>query len=395
MKDIVIIANFCRDFSETDNGRFMYLCKELSKENYVEIITSSFSHASKKQKDSLTHNWSFKITFLNEPGYKRNISIKRFISHHKWGKEVEKYLDNRKKPDVIYCAVPSLTAPSVAAEYCKKNNIKFIIDIQDLWPEAFQMVFNPPFFNKIIYAPFKRLADNIYSSANKICAVSDTYAKRALSVNSKHEEGHVVFLGTNLDTFDKNVEENRVEKPEGELWLAYCGTLGASYDLTCVIDALSIINESGKIAPKFIVMGDGPRRTEFEEYAKKKNVSCTFTGRLSYPKMCGLLCACDMTVNPIIAGSAGSIINKHGDYAASGLPVINTQECQEYRNLVDEYQMGFNCQNGNSKEIAEKIILLVNDSILRTNMGGNARRCAEEKFDRKNTYHELIKDILE
>ena len=111
--------------------------------------------------------------------------------------------------------------------------------------------------------------------------------------------------------------------------------------------------------------------------------------------MCGLLCACDMTVNPIIAGSAGSIINKHGDYAASGLPVINTQECQEYRNLVDEYQMGFNCQNGNSKEIAEKIILLVNDSILRTNMGGNARRCAEEKFDRKNTYHELIKDILE
>lgn len=395
MKDIVIIANFCRDFSETDNGRFMYLCKELSKENYVEIITSSFSHASKKQKDSLTHNWSFKITFLNEPGYKRNISIKRFISHHKWGKEVEKYLDNRKKPDVIYCAVPSLTAPSVAAEYCKKNNIKFIIDIQDLWPEAFQMVFNPPFFNKIIYAPFKRLADKIYSSANKICAVSDTYAKRALSVNSKHEEGHVVFLGTNLDTFDKNVEENRVEKPEGELWLAYCGTLGASYDLTCVIDALSIINESGKIAPKFIVMGDGPRRTEFEEYAKKKNVSCTFTGRLSYPKMCGLLCACDMTVNPIIAGSAGSIINKHGDYAASGLPVINTQECQEYRNLVDEYQMGFNCQNGNSKEIAEKIILLVNDSILRTNMGGNARRCAEEKFDRKNTYHELIKDILE
>ena len=157
--------------------------------------------------------------------------------------------------------------------------------------------FNPPLFNKIIYAPFKRLADKIYSSADEICAVSDTYAKRALSVNSKCKKSHVVFLGTNLDTFDKNVEENRVEKPEGEIWLAYCGTLGASYDLTCVIDALSIINESGRVAPKFIVMGDGSRRTEFEEYAKKKNVSCTFTGRLSYPKMCGLLCACDMTVN--------------------------------------------------------------------------------------------------
>lgn len=395
MKDIVIIANFCRDFSESDNGRFMYLCKELSKENNVEIITSDFSHGEKKHKVKLTVKWPFKITFLHEPGYKKNISVKRFISHHKWGKEVKKHLEGRKKPDVIYCAVPSLTAPAFAADYCKKNNVKFIVDIQDLWPEAFQMVFNPPLFNRIIYAPFKRLADKIYSSANKICAVSDTYAKRALSVNSKHEEGHVVFLGTNLDTFDKNVEENRVEKPEGEIWLAYCGTLGASYDLTCVIDALSIINESGRATPKFIVMGDGPRRTEFEEYAKKKNVSCTFTGRLLYPKMCGLLCSCDMTVNPIVAGSAGSIINKHGDYAASGLPVINTQECQEYRNLVDEYQMGFNCQNGNSKEMADRIVQLIENSKLRENMGRNSRRCAEEKFDRKTSYQLLIDCILE
>ncbi|WP_295218811.1 glycosyltransferase family 4 protein [Ruminococcus sp.] len=392
--NILIIANFCRDFSKSDNGRFMYLCKELSKENDVEIITSSFSHVSKKTKNPLTHNWSFKITFLHEPGYKRNISIKRFMSHHKWGKEVKKYLENRKKPDVIYCAVPSLTAPSIASDYCKKNDVKFVIDIQDLWPEAFQMVFNPPILNKIVYAPFKRLADKIYSNADGICAVSNTYANRAMSVNSKCKNSHVVFLGTNLDTFDKNVIENPVDKPEGEIWIAYCGTLGASYDLTCVIDALAIIKEKGLSVPKFIVMGDGPRRVEFEEYSKKKNVDCIFTGRLAYPKMCGLLSACDMTVNPIVTRSAGSIINKHGDYAASELPVINTQECQEYRDLVDEYKMGFNCENGDSREIAEKIILLVNDSTLRTNMGGNARRCAEEKFDRKSSYQLLIDCIL-
>jgi hypothetical protein len=48
VKDIVIIANFCRDFSETDNGRFMYLCKELAKDNKVEIITNDFIHGQKK-----------------------------------------------------------------------------------------------------------------------------------------------------------------------------------------------------------------------------------------------------------------------------------------------------------------------------------------------------------
>ena len=62
--DIIIIANFCRDFSKTDNGRFTYLAKELSKVHDVEIITSSFSHSNKKQKDPLLEEWPFKISFL-------------------------------------------------------------------------------------------------------------------------------------------------------------------------------------------------------------------------------------------------------------------------------------------------------------------------------------------
>lgn len=95
-------------------------------------------------------------------------------------------------------------------------------------------------------------------------------------------------------------------------------------------------------------------------------------------------------VNPITHGAAQSIINKHADYVASGLPVINTQECGEYRNLVDTYQMGFNCENGNSAEVAERIKQLVDNKALRLEMGQNARRCAEERFDRARSYREIV-----
>ena len=44
MKDIVLINNFCRDFSENDNGRFMYLCKELSKDNKAREASISFEY---------------------------------------------------------------------------------------------------------------------------------------------------------------------------------------------------------------------------------------------------------------------------------------------------------------------------------------------------------------
>lgn len=392
MKDVIIVANFC---NFAGNNRFLYLANILASDAHVEIVTTDFLHSKKIHRNSAGEHISgafpFLVTELHEPGYPKNICLKRFYSHSVWGKNVIKYLEERKKPDVIYCAVPSLTAPAYVADYCKENHVKFIIDIQDLWPEAFQMVFNPPVLNTLIYAPFKKIADKIYSSADEICAVSSTYAERALQVNQKCKKGHVVFLGTNLQTFDENARNHPVKnKPDNELWLAYCGTLGASYDLTCVFDALEIVKKKGFTPPKFIIMGHGPRRAEFEAYAKAKKIDAIFTGRLPYDQMCSMLCACDITVNPITKGAAQSIINKHGDYAASGLPVINTQECNEYRSLVERFKMGINCENGNADEVAKAIIKLIEDKPLRLKMGKNARKCAEECFDREKTYQKIF-----
>ena len=95
-----------------------------------------------------------------------------------------------------------------------------------------------------------------------------------------------------------------------------------------------------------------------------------------------------------MGASAATIINKHGDYAASGKPVLNTQNSEEYRKLVEEYRMGFNCRNGDAADLAEKLDRLMNDSGLRQEMGRNARRCAEEKFDRAKTYRQLADVIL-
>lgn len=390
--DIVIISEFCEDFSKTDNDRFLYIAKMLADENQVEVVTSTFRHTTKKHRKKSVADWPFKITFIEEPGYPKNVCVKRFFSHYVWGKNVLKYINNRKKPDVIYCAVPSLTGPKLVAKYCEKEKIRFVIDVQDLWPEAFQMVMNVPVISSIIFAPFRMLADNIYKRADAICAVSDTYCRRASSVNRKVTETTTVFLGTELATFDYYAAENPIlEKKEEEVWIAYCGTLGSSYDLTCVIDALSILDDS---RVRFIVMGDGPKQKDFESYATQKGVECVFMGRLPYDRMCAELVASDIVVNPIVGSSVATIINKHADYAASGLPVINTQNCKEYSSLVAEYKMGFNCPNGDAQSIAEKIIQLMDDPILMKQMGVAARRCAEERFDRETTYFKLINVII-
>jgi len=394
-KDILLIAHFCGDFDGSTNNRFNYLANKLSINNFnVELITSNFSHNKKIKRDAVNQEvFNYKITLINEPVYHRNVSLRRFYSHYIMSINLKKYLRGRKKPDMLYCAMPSLDIAKVASRYCVESNIKFVIDVQDLWPEAFRLAFNMPIISDIIFYPMNRIADSIYSSADAIIAVSDTYNKRALKVNSKVEKGATVYLGTDLQEFDNIAKTKEFKnKPKNEIWLAYVGTLGHSYNLIFAIDALEILKKS-HVNIKFIVMGDGPLRTKFENYASEKKINCEFTGRLAYDEMVSILCACDIAINPISKGATQSIINKHADYAATGLPVVNTQECVEYRNLVDDYKMGFNCDNENPNDLAQKLLILSKDANLRKVMGLNSRKLAEDRFDRMKSYENIIKAI--
>lgn len=396
--DIVIVSQYLRNIEDlnNNNSRFVYLAKLLAKnkKNNIEIITSDFSHSQKNHFSKVGQIDNIKITVCHEPGYQKNVSLKRFYSHYILSKNLKKYLKKlSKKPDIIYCSVPSLSFAQVAAQYAKKNNIKFIIDIQDLWPEAFKMVFKIPIIKDIIFLPLQMQANYIYKQADTIIAVSETYVNRAATVNKKCKNKLSIFLGTELKYFDECKEKNKVIYNDNKIRLVYIGTLGHSYDLTSVMDALKILKDRGYKNLEFIIMGDGPLKEKFELYAKENQINCTFTGRLKYPEMVGKLCACDITVNPIVKKAAQSIINKVGDYAAAGLPVISTQECQEYRNLVDNYKIGYNCKNNDSKDIADKIELLIKNKNQRKTMGQNNRKLAEEKFNREATYNKILKEM--
>jgi len=397
MKDILFIVHFTQMPSEAGNERFYYIAKKLCKDNTnVEIVTTTFSHATKRHRNVIdeSNRVSYKLTMIQEPGYKKNVSIMRFYSHYRMGRNLKKYLKNRRRPDIIYCSVPSLDAAIVAAKYAMKNNIRFILDVQDLWPEAFKMVFDVPVISNVFFNPMYRQANYIYAAADEIIAVSQTYADRALKVNKKCKEAHIIFLGTELESFDRLASENKtIDKTKDEQWLAYIGTLGHSYDIICVIDALKILQNKGIMNIKFVVMGDGPLKSKFEDYAKDQEINAMFTGRLNYGEMAGILRMCDIAVNPIMPGSAGSVINKVGDYAAAELPVLNTQECLEYRRIVEDYQAGLNCKCNDAVDIAENLLKLYENETLRKTMGQNNRRLAEDRFDRKQTYKKIVSII--
>lgn len=397
MKKILIISNYWHFPFEKSSSRYNSIVELLSnhKDFEVELITSNFRHITKSHrnyKKEYFNDYKYKVHFIDEPGYKKNVSLNRIKSHKVFANNLKKYLQSINKVDIIYSFCPSLSANNVIAKYCKNNNVKYIIDILDLWPEAFKMAFKLPIISNLLFFPMKHQANYIYKNADFVVAVSNTYVERALTTN-KNKQGLSVYIGIDLKYFDECHKKNIYNYKDNIIRIAYIGTLGMSYDIKSVIDSIKILNNKGINNIEFIVMGDGPLLQTFKSYANRKNVNVHFTGSLKYDKMVELLCSCDICVNPIIENSAASIINKVADYAASSLPVINTQNNKEYKELINKYNAGFNCNNGDSKDISEKLENLIKDANLRKSMGKGNRKLAEEVFDRNHTYKEILKVI--
>ena len=393
MKKVILITNYFHFLQEKASNRYRELAQLIAQDPQIEleVITSAFYQRTKTfrtNREELTRDLPYKVTFIDEVGYTKNISFKRLRTSRVFAKNVLNYLRSQPKPDLIYQVVPTLDVAAAVGKFANQNHIPLVVDIQDLWPEAFKMALNVPVVSDLLFLPYMWKANSVYKRADAICAVSNTYVERALQVNKKCSHGTAVYIGINLDAFDQNAKENALQR-DGRIKLAYCGSLTKSYDIKLVIDALALLENP----PLFYVMGDGADKEEFEQYAKEKKVEAVFTGYLPYAQMCGALCACDFTVNPIIGTSVASIINKHGDYAACGLPVINTQDSPEYCQLIEDYHMGFNAVQKGAAELAEKIKRFTEDEALRMEMGRNARRCAEEKFDRAKTYQNLVEVI--
>lgn len=396
--DVLIVANFA-SIDGSRNGRFSDLAhrlKTLGAE--VELVTSDFSHRTHSPRRDGGIQESHQVTLVHETGYPKNISIKRLISQHSFGRSVAKYLHSRQEvPDLIYCATPPPGVARACAEFARQRNIAFVVDIQDLWPEAFGMSVRMPSLIRMLFSRMRRSSRIAYRLADLIVGVSRTYLEHAQTEIKTRQDTSVVFLGTSLAAIDHGPVAEQSDSETGLPKIIYAGTLSHSYDLPMVMEAMAELSSSERrfAELELVVAGDGPKRMEFEQYAARSGVNARFLGRLPYQDMLSELRAADIAVNPIVAGSMGSVLNKVGDYAGAGLPVINTQESPEYRDLLDTYRAGLNCSTGSASEVASAIRELTDHPEHRSAMGRNNRRMAEELFDRDRTYQRLAEGLVE
>ena len=80
--------------------------------------------------------------------------------------------------------------------------------------------------------------------------------------------------------------------------------------------------------------------------------------------------------------------NKIFDYIHAGVPVVATA-IPEVKFILDTYQCGIYCQSQNAKEIAEQVLMLMNDNENYQRLRQNTFKAAKE-LCWENEQHKLI-----
>jgi len=283
---------------------------------------------------------------------------------------------------------PPLSSAWASIKIAKKLGIVSVIDVQDLWPESFEMIL-PYKIGKAFLWPLRKYADSIYNSADAIIAVSQTYLQRALTVcEDKSKPSSVFHLGIDLSLFDSFYKKESfptLNKKRGEFWVTYVGSIGKNYDIETVLKCAKLLNSSHQNI-RFFIIGNGPYLPKMKQIAAENNLTnCEFTGWLNFEAMISLLKQSDVGLNAIVYKSKISFPNKVFDYMAAGMPIINSIS-GEFESLLNSENIGLQYIAENQDSLKRAILYLYNHPEERKIMGSKARKLVEEKFDRNKTY---------
>lgn len=306
-----------------------------------ELLYANFSHSLKKYRTIDQDG----LKPIKTPSYSSNISIKRFVSHAIFALRVFVHV-LRGKSDLIYLILPP-NLLSLVIIGMLKNSSKLIVDVVDLWPEAFPM--KNRFLKQMIMFVPSSLSTGIRKMAIKksdYCLTESNYFFDRLDLKSKVNSS-VIYLKK-----FQNLSLDEVRR-SSEFSIAYLGNIGYIYDFESLFEILIEISKSKEC--HLHVIGDGPRKKWFFEKLIAKNIKYTYHGAsFSEDLKYKVLSKCWFGYNGYLDETEVALSYKSVDYLSYGVPLLNSAKSDTY-DLVNSREIGFNFSEDNLTILIDKL----------------------------------------
>ena len=245
---------------------------------------------------------------------------------------------------------------------------KFLFDHHDINPELYEAKFGRRDFFYRLMLLCERLT---FKTADRSIATNESYKQIAIERGGMHpDKVTVVRSGPKLDRL-KIIEPVLALKKGRKHLVGYVGVMGKQEGIDYLLRALHyIVEHKNRTDVHFGLVGGGTELTSLQAYAKALGVEdyVTFTGRVSDQQMLEMLNTADVCVNPDVANEMNdkSTMNKIMEYMALAKPIVQF-DLSEGRFSAQEASLY--ARRNDTKDLAGKILLLLDDQVARTTMG--------------------------
>lgn len=367
----------------------------------VEWFSVSFDHYKKVQRcmrdTSVAINPKFNVNMVYVNGYKRNVSLSRVIHHKNAGKKIYQNMKKFAKPDIIFASMEPLEVSEAAAKFSKENNIPYIVDVRDLWPEIYYDVIPKalhPILNIYVNSCAKSLnytlgnSDSIIGLSNGFLEYGLKYAKRF------RRESDAIYpiaypnydYSAYKDSFDGCWNKYQLDKTD--FIVSFLGNFGDQFRFDEIITAANYFKDKHKDI-KFVLCGNG-KHEDMIRKAVGKNV--VIPGWIEKEQILSLMCYSKIGIAPYIDSMNYRLNtpNKFGEYLSAGIPIAVSVQGEMDR-LLKQNNCGFSYQN--AQDLMGIIERYYKDRKLQKEHSINARKLYEEMFNGDTINQKIFEHI--
>ena len=267
---------------------------------------------------------------------------------------------------------------------------KFVFDHHDINPELYIAKYKKKdFFYKLLLL-FEKLT---FKCAAISLATNQSY--REIAIKRGGMDSKKVFIvrsGPNLDRL--RILKKNNELKEGKRYLiGYVGVIGQQEGLDYILESARYIKfQKNRNDILFAVIGDGPHLNEIKNKCSDLGLNdiFKFAGRVPDNEMLEYLNTADLCVNPDEYNEMNdkSTMNKIMEYMALGKPIVQF-DLKEGKYSAQDASLY--AKNNDPIDMAEKILYLLEDEVLRKKMGEYGRNRIETALNWDKTKAPLIK----
>jgi glycosyltransferase involved in cell wall biosynthesis len=286
--------------------------------------------------------------------------------------------------DVILCESPPLFLGYSAMYLKRKKCAKLIFNVSDLWPESAEKlgVVTNKYMLKLAY----HLEQKLYHKSILVTGQTQGICK---NINERFPSVKTFWLpnGVDLTYYNPLTVNSNWRKENGfddhDILVLYAGILGLAQGLEIILEAADKLKQDKRV--KFILLGSGPENQKLQAIQIEKQLkNVYFFDAVSKTQMPQIVKSIDVSVIPLrkLDLFLGAIPSKIFENLAMEKAVILAVDGEARELFVNQGKCALYSEPENVDDFVANIKLLVNDEILRKDLGKKGRIYVEQNFNR-------------